>query len=319
MTAGLITAGIGLIMGGVAALLSGAPTDAAGRGSVGAWPFRSASPSVTLGVYDVEATTTFYRRLGWRQSTHSGDGIPFFTPRRGPIIALWTSPALAVDGGWRARRMRRRRRPSVASRSSINFDTATRSTWRSRRLGWRPGARCRSPPRRPSGVVTAATVRDPDGNLWEFAHNPFWPLDDAAACPELGGGDVDWPADDRATRGPPVVASSVRPGPECYPVRGTSTTHLELESVNSRKPSTSCSSARDIMSATLGSCISQLEPDWSIRVYERLGEVAQESSNAWNNAGTGHAALCEHQLHARGRRWRRRREPRRSRSTSSSR
>ncbi|HEY6800738.1 MAG TPA: FAD-dependent oxidoreductase, partial [Agromyces sp.] len=48
-----------------------------------------------------------------------------------------------------------------------------------------------------------------------------------------------------------------------------------------------------IMSATLGSLISQLEPDWSIRVYERLGAVAQESSNAWNNAGTGHAALCE--------------------------
>ena len=47
------------------------------------------------------------------------------------------------------------------------------------------------------------------------------------------------------------------------------------------------------MSATLGSLISQLEPDWSIRVYERLGEVAQESSNPWNNAGTGHAALCE--------------------------
>ncbi|WP_279387789.1 malate:quinone oxidoreductase [Agromyces fucosus] len=48
-----------------------------------------------------------------------------------------------------------------------------------------------------------------------------------------------------------------------------------------------------IMSATLGSLLSQLQPDWTIRVYERLGEVAQESSNAWNNAGTGHAALCE--------------------------
>ncbi len=48
-----------------------------------------------------------------------------------------------------------------------------------------------------------------------------------------------------------------------------------------------------IMSATLGSLISRLQPDWSIRVYERLGRVAQESSNAWNNAGTGHAALCE--------------------------
>jgi malate dehydrogenase (quinone) len=47
------------------------------------------------------------------------------------------------------------------------------------------------------------------------------------------------------------------------------------------------------MSATLGTLIKQLQPDWSIRVYERLGEVAQESSNPWNNAGTGHAALCE--------------------------
>ncbi|WP_348681259.1 malate dehydrogenase (quinone), partial [uncultured Microbacterium sp.] len=47
------------------------------------------------------------------------------------------------------------------------------------------------------------------------------------------------------------------------------------------------------MSATLGTFISQLEPDWTIEVYERLGDVALESSNAWNNAGTGHAALCE--------------------------
>ncbi|MEI5583386.1 MULTISPECIES: malate:quinone oxidoreductase [unclassified Agromyces] len=48
-----------------------------------------------------------------------------------------------------------------------------------------------------------------------------------------------------------------------------------------------------IMSATLGSLLSRLQPDWSIRLYERLGRVAQESSNPWNNAGTGHAALCE--------------------------
>jgi len=48
-----------------------------------------------------------------------------------------------------------------------------------------------------------------------------------------------------------------------------------------------------IMSATLGTLIQQLEPTWSIRIYERLDDVAQESSNPWNNAGTGHAALCE--------------------------
>jgi malate dehydrogenase (quinone) len=48
-----------------------------------------------------------------------------------------------------------------------------------------------------------------------------------------------------------------------------------------------------IMSATLGTLLKDLQPDLKIAVLERLSDVAQESSNAWNNAGTGHAALCE--------------------------
>ncbi|WP_210480366.1 malate:quinone oxidoreductase [Naasia sp. SYSU D00948] len=48
-----------------------------------------------------------------------------------------------------------------------------------------------------------------------------------------------------------------------------------------------------IMSATLGTLLQQLEPSWSISLYERLDAVAEESSNPWNNAGTGHAAFCE--------------------------
>ena len=48
-----------------------------------------------------------------------------------------------------------------------------------------------------------------------------------------------------------------------------------------------------IMSATLGILLKQVDPDLSIQVFERLDSVALESSNPWNNAGTGHAALCE--------------------------
>jgi len=48
-----------------------------------------------------------------------------------------------------------------------------------------------------------------------------------------------------------------------------------------------------IMSATLGTLLHELQPDWKIVALERLSDVAQESSNPWNNAGTGHAALCE--------------------------
>ncbi len=48
-----------------------------------------------------------------------------------------------------------------------------------------------------------------------------------------------------------------------------------------------------IMSATLGSLLKELAPDWRITVLERLESPAEESSNEWNNAGTGHASLCE--------------------------
>jgi len=48
-----------------------------------------------------------------------------------------------------------------------------------------------------------------------------------------------------------------------------------------------------IMSATLGTLLKELAPDWEIKVFEKLGQAGEESSNEWNNAGTGHAALCE--------------------------
>ncbi|HVA26632.1 MAG TPA: malate:quinone oxidoreductase, partial [Candidatus Baltobacteraceae bacterium] len=48
-----------------------------------------------------------------------------------------------------------------------------------------------------------------------------------------------------------------------------------------------------IMSATLAAFLKELQPDLTIELFETLDGPAQESSNAWNNAGTGHAALCE--------------------------
>src|SRR5580704_4555810 len=48
-----------------------------------------------------------------------------------------------------------------------------------------------------------------------------------------------------------------------------------------------------IMSATLGSMLKELDPHLKIDIFERLDEVAKESSGAWNNAGTGHAAFAE--------------------------
>src|SRR5262245_44646539 len=48
-----------------------------------------------------------------------------------------------------------------------------------------------------------------------------------------------------------------------------------------------------IMSATLGTVLKALEPSLDMVMFETLHDCAQESSQAWNNAGTGHAANCE--------------------------
>ncbi len=48
-----------------------------------------------------------------------------------------------------------------------------------------------------------------------------------------------------------------------------------------------------IMSSTLAVWLNELEPGWSMQMVERLDKVAEESSNGWNNAGTGHSALAE--------------------------
>ncbi len=48
-----------------------------------------------------------------------------------------------------------------------------------------------------------------------------------------------------------------------------------------------------IMSITLATYLQELQPDWNIQVYEQRDGVAEESSDGWNNAGTGHSAFAE--------------------------
>lgn len=64
-------------------------------------------------------------------------------------------------------------------------------------------------------------------------------------------------------------------------------------SVESEKPVDVLLIGGGIMSATLGTYLNELEPGWTIEMVERLDKVAEESSNGWNNAGTGHSAFCE--------------------------
>ncbi len=144
---------------------------------------------VTLGVADVEAATAFYRRLGWRQSTHSGGGITFLATS-GPVIALWTSPELAVDGGLATEADAAPSAPPFrAVALAINFDSreevdAAFADWRA------AGGEVSKPAEETEWGGYSGYGRDLDGNLWEFAHNPFWPLDERG-MPQLDGGEVD--------------------------------------------------------------------------------------------------------------------------------
>src|SRR5699024_12320929 len=48
-----------------------------------------------------------------------------------------------------------------------------------------------------------------------------------------------------------------------------------------------------IMSATIATILKEVEPNINITIYEKLAKPGEESSNEWNNAGTGHSALCK--------------------------
>ena len=48
-----------------------------------------------------------------------------------------------------------------------------------------------------------------------------------------------------------------------------------------------------VMSANLGALFKRLDPRLAIQLYEVTDGLAQESSDGWNNAGTGHAGICE--------------------------
>jgi malate dehydrogenase (quinone) len=63
--------------------------------------------------------------------------------------------------------------------------------------------------------------------------------------------------------------------------------------MDSAKPKKVILIGAGIMSATFGTFLKNVEPDWNIKLFERLDAPAMESSHGQNNAGTGHAALCE--------------------------
>lgn len=127
---------------------------------------------VTLGVADVERAAAFYERLGWTRSPASVPGEVAFFGTNGAIVALWSAAALAADAGLAGETPGRFRGVAVAmnvdSEAEVDRVLAAAAT---------AGATITRPAERADWGGYNGYFADPDGNLWEVAVNPGWPLE----------------------------------------------------------------------------------------------------------------------------------------------
>jgi len=137
---------------------------------------------VTLGVADVAASTAFYERLGWRRSSASVDGEVTFIDTPGPILGLWSVEELAKDAGGRDAPP-----PSGFRGLALAINVGSPDDVDAAIAAWvAAGGTIARPAAATDWGGYSGYVADPDGHLWELAHNPFWPLDDRG-MPTLPG------------------------------------------------------------------------------------------------------------------------------------
>jgi catechol 2,3-dioxygenase-like lactoylglutathione lyase family enzyme len=128
---------------------------------------------VTLGVKDVARSTAFYVALGWPLSPASVPGDVSFFKTAGGFLAIWGEDSLAGDAGFPAATATDRRDHALAinveSREGVDAALAVAAA---------AGARITRPARATDWGGYNGYFADPDGHLWEVAHNPFWPIGD---------------------------------------------------------------------------------------------------------------------------------------------
>ncbi|MCL4294010.1 MAG: VOC family protein [Acidimicrobiia bacterium] len=130
---------------------------------------------VTLGVADVARATAFYEALGWRRSRASEPAVTFFHTG-GPVVALFGDADLAADAGMPATPLPAFRgvalAVNVADPAAVDraLDDAVAA-----------GATLVKAATRADWGGYSGYFADPDGHLWEVAHNPGFPLDDDGA------------------------------------------------------------------------------------------------------------------------------------------
>lgn len=126
---------------------------------------------VTLGVEDLGRSTAFYERLGWVRSPASQEAITFIE-LKGTVLALFSREALAADAGVPA---------GAGGFSGVTLAQNVESPAEVDRVvdfAVSCGASLVKSPRKVFWGGYSGYFADPDGHLWEVAHNPFFPLDE---------------------------------------------------------------------------------------------------------------------------------------------
>lgn len=157
---------------------------------------------VTLGVADLAAVTAFYRALGWPQVLPATEDVSFFRTA-GSILSLYGLAALAADAGVEVGeaggiggvveavevseaqpvpeglKLGRSLAINLASPAEVDAALAAAEV---------AGGRVVKPGQKVFWGGYSGYFADPEGNLWEVAHNPFWPLDERGlpVIPEAG-------------------------------------------------------------------------------------------------------------------------------------
>lgn len=126
---------------------------------------------VTLGVEDVERAKAFYAALGFTPSKQGNEDVAFFQLAGGAVLSLYRRSHLFRDAGLGDGGAR-------FSGITLAYNTASEEdVGETARAFASAGGTVIKEPHKVFWGGTIAYVADPDGHVWEIAHNPDWPLD----------------------------------------------------------------------------------------------------------------------------------------------
>jgi uncharacterized glyoxalase superfamily protein PhnB len=128
---------------------------------------------VTLGVGNLERSIAFYEALGFRRRSRGAEGVGFFQAGA-CAIAVWPSEELAKDANFASEGMAPAFRGVALAWNCNTPEEADAAMTRAVKAG----AQVQKPAGDTFWGGYVGYFTDPDGHLWEIAHNPAWPLDE---------------------------------------------------------------------------------------------------------------------------------------------